>query len=290
MVLAAWLCPALAFAQAPSADRMRTRADEKPRLAVSQLEAQGVEPTDAAAVTDAVVSSLTERALFQVLSSKDIESVVAAARNRQLLGQCARGPGDPPSCATDLGELLGAPFVMTGSLSKIGTAYQLNLQTLDTVKGTVVGRSLRLAGDLQTLIAVVPYAAAEATGSPLPPPRSRVAQYAMMAGGAGLVVGGGFVGMMALSRQAVLNQQLCPPSGVPASDGSCHGENLLPMAAYQAENQALGVQKTVSLAMLGVGTALIGAGILLLPPPEQGGPRVALVPSAGGAALVGVWP
>lgn len=269
-------------------ERLRTAPDDKPKLVINDLDAQGVDPNEAAAVTDAIVAAMTERALFRVLSAKDISAVVSAERTRQLLGTCT-GEGNDAGCAADLGEAMGAAFVMTGALSKIGTAYQLSLQTLDTVKGKLLGRSLRLSGDLKTLLLVVPYAAAEASGTPLPPPRSRLLQYSMMAGGSALVVGGGFLGMLAISREAVLNQQLCPPDGAPDGSGTCAGTGLLPLESYRAENTLLGTQKTAALLMLGAGAALIAGGIFLLPPPEQGGSRVALVPSSNGAVLVGVF-
>lgn len=263
---------------------------EKPRLAVSDLVAQGVDAAEAAAVTDAVVQALTERNLFRVLSRKDIEAVLNAERTRQLLGECGTDRGNEDSkCLNNLGDALGAPFLLTGSLSKVGSAYQLTLQTLDTVKARPIGRSTRIAGRLETLLELVPYAAAEASGSPLPPPRPRVVQYSMMTAGSALVIGGGVLGMLTLSREQALNEQLCPPTGAPDPDGMCHGQNLEQLGYYQEQNQRLGQDKTVSLALLGVGVGLIAAGVWLLPPAEQA-PRIALVPSGSGIALVGVLP
>lgn len=283
-LVALLLCGLGASAQPPG----NAEREEKPRLAVSELAAQGVEPAEAAAITDALVSALSERKLFQVLSSKDVAAIVGAERQRQLLGQCGEEPNQE-KCLSDFGELLNTPFLITGSLSKIGSAYQLSLQTIDTVKGRLIGRSTRLAGDLTTLTLLIPYAAAEATGSPLPPPRSRGAQYSMMAGGSALVIGGGVLGMLALSREQVLNQELCPPDGVPDESGVCHGRALRTMEFYEEQNAVIGRDKTVSLALLAGGALLIGAGVWLLPPPEQG-PRIALLPSANGFALVGEWP
>ena len=63
-------------------------------------------------------------------------------------------------------------FVLSGALSRLESSFQLSLQLLDTVKGQPLGRSVRIAPDLEVLRAQVPYAAAEATGSPLPPPHA----------------------------------------------------------------------------------------------------------------------
>src|SRR5690606_26317788 len=100
--------------------------------------------------------------------------------------------------------------VMTGSLSRLGSTYELSLQMLDTVKGQPLGRSTRLASRVETLRQLMPWAAAEASGAPLPPPASRVLPYSLMAGGGAALVGGGVSGLIALSRQKVLNDELCP--------------------------------------------------------------------------------
>jgi hypothetical protein len=253
---------------------------ERPKLLVSDLVAQGVAPADAAAFTDAVVGALESRGVFQVLSSKDVRDILSAQRRRELTGACQ---ANSPECANALGNALGARFVLTGSLSQLGETYELALQMLDTVKGERKGQSSRLAKDLTTLRLLVPYAAAEAAGTPLPPPPSRVLQYSAIVSGAALVVAGGFLGMVALSQEKTLNDELCPGG---ASGGRCTGTNLRPLSFYQSQNTLIGHQKTIGLSMMLGGAALAAAGLYLMPPPE-GGPRIALVPQLGGVAVVG---
>jgi TolB-like protein len=255
---------------------------ERPKLVVSDLYAQGVPAEQAAAFTDAVVQTLAERRLFRVLSRKDVQEILTAERQRQILGGCTA----EEDCAANLGEALGARFVLSGSLAQVGSAYQLSLQTLDTVKGQPVGRSTRLARDLTTLRLLLPYTVAEATGSPLPPPASRVLQYAFIGTGAGAFLVGSFIGLQALSRQSVLNDELCP-GGTSGED--CAGVSLRPRSYYQEQDRALSAQKLSALLLMVGGAGLAGAGFYLMPPPE-GGPRVALVPTAGGIGLAGVFP
>ena len=259
------------------------RADQKPRLLVTDLTAQGVSAQEAAAFTDAVVQSLTGRNLFEVLSRRDVETLLTAERQRQLLGTCDT---TPESCAQDVGGALGARYVLSGSLSKLGPTYELAIQVLDTVKGRPVGRSTRLARELSTLRKLVPYAVAEASGSPLPPPASRVLPYSLIGGGSAALLGGGVYGLIALSRQKVLNDELCPEGAV---DGTCQGRNLRELDYYRRENDRLGRDKTLSLVTMAAGAGLMAAGFFLMPPPE-GGPRIALVPMGRGLALVGVLP
>ena len=99
-------------------------------------------------------------------------------------------------------------------------------------------------------------------------------------------MGGGVYGLIALSRQKVLNDELCPARD---GQGNCTPAALRELSYYQQENDRLGRDKTVSLLLMGAGAALVGAGLWLMPPPE-GGPRVALVPAGQGMAVVGVWP
>jgi hypothetical protein len=274
---------ALLAAAAWAAEPLST--DAKPMLLVSDLSAQDVTPGEAAAMTDAVVEALSGRGLFRVVTSKDVETILNAERRRELLGACAPDRSD---CAANVGAALGARFVTTGSLSRLGSTFQLSLQTLDTAKGQPVGRGTRLANDLTTLRLLVPYVAAEATGSPLPPPPSRVLQYGMIATGSGALIGGAVLGMLALGAQSTLNNELCP-GGTPATQvAGCSGNNLRPRSFYVSQDTSLGQQKTAGLLLMVGGAALAGVGVYLMPPAD-GGPRVAVVPSPSGLALVGAF-
>jgi TolB-like protein len=257
--------------------------DEKPKLLVTDLRAQGALPEQAAALTAALAQTLSERGLFQVLSADDVQTMLSTERRRQLMGVCSE---DPSRCAQDVGSLLQARYVLTGSLSRLGNTYELTLQMLDSVKGQPVGRSTRLARDVETLRKLIPWAAAEASGAPLPPPASRVVPYSLISGGGAVFVSGGVFGLIALSRQKVLNDELCPTRD---EEGNCVPATLRELSYYQKENSRLGRDKTLSLALMGAGAALVGVGLWLMPPPE-GGPRVALVPSGNGVAVVGVLP
>ena len=252
----------------------------KVRLLVQDLVAQGATPAEAAALTDAVVESLSRRGLFEVISTREVQAILGAERQRQILGVCAQ---DPQACASGLGEATGVRFVLSGALSRLGDSYQLSLQLLDTVKGQPVARSARIAPNLDVLQAQVPYAAAEATGSPLPPPASRVGQLALLTAGGAAFIAGGFIGLLALSRQSVLNDELCPGG---AGAASCSGVNLRARAYYLEQDQILAGQKVAAVGLLAGGAALAALGLYLMPPPE-GGPRLAVVPHSNGVALVG---
>lgn len=275
VLLSLFSLPALAADPAPAAATNPPKAEvmEKPKLLVLNLTAQGVTAEEAAALTDAVAQALSERNLFQIVTTRDVQTLLSQERQRALLGEC----GDM-DCATDVGDASNSRFVLSGALSRVGTAYELSLQTIDTVKKAPTGRASRLAGDLVTLRGLVPYIASEATNSPLPPPRPRWLQYSAIASGSALIIGGGVLGMFALSREALLNDELRT------------GTNLRARSQYVAENQTLGTQKTLSLALMGVGAGLAAAGIVFMPAQEAGAPRMAFVFSGNGVAVAGVLP
>ncbi len=253
-------------------------ATEKPKLVVLDLTpAGGVEPQVAGALTEALSTEVAARGFFDVLSSKDIATMLGLERQRQMLG-CS----DDTSCLTELTGALGARFVMNGSVAKLGEAFQLTLQTMDSTKAQPIGRSTRIAPDLAALQAQLPYAVAEATGTPLPPPPSRVLPYALMGTGAAAVIGGGVFGMLALSREAQLNGEL--EASVPGSFARYED--------YERRAQSAAQDKTIALAVAAAGAGLLTAGILLNPSdvPSSGGKQLNVVATGLGAALVGVFP
>ncbi len=279
------LCVVSCWAAAAHAAK-GAESKEKPRLLMQDIAAQGVSAAEAAALTDAVVDALAARGVFEVVSSKDMQSLLGAERQKQLFGLC---DSDPAACASSIGDALKARFVLSGQLSAVGDAYQLLLQCIDTQKGQAVARSARIAKNLETLQELVPYIAAEATGSPLPPPPSRVLPIALISAGGASLLTGGVLGMLALSRQAVLNEELCPTGAV---DGQrCTGTSLKSRGFYLQQNGDIASQKSLSIGLLAGGAALAVLGVYLMPPLDAG-PRVSLqvVPSAQGVALVGVLP
>lgn len=257
--------------------------NQKPRLAVLNLQPQGVEPAQAAALSDAIVAALSERALFDVVAMRDIETALGAERQRQLLGVC---DANPDACGLSLGDALSAPFVLSGQLSRVGTAYQLTLQTIDTAKGRAMGRANRISDSLETLQKLVPYLVAEATGSPLPPPPSRVLPITLLTVGGATVLAGAVFGVVTLTQQQQLNDELCP-GGVPP-DGRCTGTALRERSFYLAQNDGLLRQKWVSAGLLAGGALLTVLGFVFMPPAEnQSRLSAQVVPMLDGVSVVG---
>lgn len=257
--------------------------EKKPRLVVNELVALRVSPEEAAAITDAVVTYLSGRGLFEVLGTRDIQTILGAERQKQLLGVCSQ---DSLACSADLSKLVSARFVLTGQLAKVGSAYQLTLQLVDTERAQTAGRSSKLATSLEAVRAVVPYAASEATGSPLPPPPSRVLPITLLAAGGATLLSGGVVGLLALSKETQLNDELCPGGVQP--DGRCQGVNLRDHDFYVKQQGSLFLQKAVGVALMAAGALMLGFGVWLLPPDDARTRITArLLPSLNGIVLTG---
>ncbi len=254
-------------------------AGERAKLAVLDLTAAGeIDPHVAKAVGESVTAEVQVRGFFDPISSAEVATMLGAERQRQILG-CAED-----SCLTELAGALGARFVMSGSLAKLGGAFQLNLQVMDTRTSKILGRTTKLAKDFEGVRLQIPYAVAEACGTPLPPPPSRVVPYAMMSSGAAGLIAGGVLGILALNNESVLRGEL-------SADDQNRAVVLQTAQNYRQRLDAVGAQKTVSVLALVAGAGLVGGGLYLNPPDApQPGVKVAVVPMGNGVALVGVLP
>lgn len=253
----------------------------KPKLVVLQLSAAGgIDDSVGLAMTEAITGEVGKKGYFDVISQKEIQTFLAQERQKQMLG-CGE---EASSCLSELAGAAGARFILTGAVAKLGDAYQLTLQTLDSQKTQPLGRSTRIAKSLDVLRAGLPYAVAEATGTPPPSPPSKVLPITLMAVGGAAVLGGGLWGLMALGDEQRYAGEL--------QSGTRQAGVLQEQLFYQREAQRLGTQKTISLAVMAAGVVLMGLGIFFMPGDvgSGSGTAVAVVPTQNGGALVGVFP
>jgi hypothetical protein len=264
------LCALAAGADKPTGQR--------PKLAVFEVTvAGGIDPQVAGPFTEALTTEIASRGFFDVISSRDVQALLGAERQRQIIGCSEQG-----SCLTELAGAIGARFVLNGSLAKLGDTYQLTLQGFDSVKAQPLGRSTHLAKDLSTLRAQLPWAVAEATGTPLPAPPSHVLPYTLIGVGAAAIIGGAVLGLAANNDAARINDEFSQ------SDTNAY---RLPNTAsyYQSWMGRLQVENGFAIAAIAAGAAAIGLGLFLNPAEGSGGARVALVPTRSGVGLAGSW-
>jgi hypothetical protein len=251
---------------------------QKPKIAVLDLTpGGGVDSTLTTPIAEAITSEVQRRGFFDVISQRDISTMLGVERQRQLSG-CSEQSG---SCLTELSGALGARFVLSGTLARLGEAYQLTLNALDTQKAQPLGRSTKLANDLATLQLMIPYAVAEATGTPAPAPPSRVLPLTLIGAGATAVVLGLLLGTVALNAQGQIQGEL--------DAGESQVGVLKSRAYYDLQLVTVERNKYIALGCLVGGAALAVVGLLLMPK-DVGATQVALVPTLEGGALVGVFP
>lgn len=247
----------------------------KDKLVVMDL-VPGAEVTAeiASGLTEAVAAAVARPGFYDVLSTSELHALIGVERQRQLLG-CSEETG----CMTEIGSALGARYLLTGSVGRLGASFQLALQLVDTQKGQVLNRSVRLAPTIDVLRARVPFAVAAATGLPAPKPPSAAPSLASLGGGAVLLLGGGIAGGLAVLEDGTLARE--QERGVAGA--------LATRATYDEAHQRLTIQKTGSLIAAGVGAGLLALGVVLYPEDVE---RGELVLSVGPASIgiAGVFP
>ena len=249
-------------------------AAEKPRLVVLDLQAsKNLDASLAGPLTDAVTAEVQRRGFFDVLSSRDIQTMLGVERQKQLLG-CEQN-----ACYAELIGGLGARFVLNGTLARLGDAYQLTLTGLDSERAQPLGRATRIASSLQALRAQLPSAVAEATGIPQPAPPSKALPITLLAGGGAAAVFGLVWGSVHLAQEFQLGSVL-------DAAGDTAGI-LSTRAAYQIELSRLATQRWVALGTLSAGAIALVVGAILFA--DDTPPRVALVPTGSGVALTGAF-
>ncbi len=249
---------------------------ELPRLLVQEFTVRGVDAATAEAIIDGVGPEVDRRGYFRTLTAKDVQTMLGIERQKQLLG-CAP---EASTCLTELAGALGAPYVLSGTISQIGPSLQLSMQMLDVSKSVVVARSIRIARDADTLRQLLPWAVAEATATPAPPRPSKVPGFAFIGAGSAAAAVGLALGASALIQEQQYQHDLAKGQ---RTTGLLEGP-----AYYQQKGDELALQKSVGLAALCGGAALIGVGIYLLPSgPSSGEVSVAMAFTGTGVAFAG---
>ncbi|MFT3711121.1 MAG: hypothetical protein QM817_26125 [Archangium sp.] len=250
---------------------MAVLAAEKPKLAVLDVAAVGVDQAQASALGNAMAAELDRRGFFEIISANDIRTLLGVERQKELLG-C----GDS-NCTAELSGAIGARFVLQATLTKLGNSMQLSIQMLDTSKAQAVARSLRLAKDTRQLVSLLPWALAEATATPMPPAPSKVLPWTLIAAGATLFAGGGVVAIDGFSRDRALRSELRDTSVVYQS-----------YQHYSEEIEVITRNKWLGMGVGAVGAGLLLVGVLIFP--KEPNASLALLPTTNGAVLVGSFP
>ena len=138
---------------------------------------------------DVMLSELQERGL-DVVGYSDIKAMLDNEAAKTALS-C-----DAANCLAELGDAMGARFLIHSNLGRIGAQYVFNMKLIDVEQATVKKRVTRQVSseDEAALIAVVKSAVSEliASEAPAPPPSSSSGGSSI---GLWTLVGGGVVGV-----------------------------------------------------------------------------------------------
>ncbi|MFC1628281.1 DUF6677 family protein [Gemmatimonadota bacterium] len=98
---------------------------EQMTIGVLDLEAGGVEDSEARAISARLRLFLGRTGVFEVIERNQMESIMAEV-GFQLSGAC-----NTNECIIQAGEILGARKMVAGSVSKVGTLYSLQVRIVD---------------------------------------------------------------------------------------------------------------------------------------------------------------
>ena len=120
--------PSLALAAAAHTDRMESQPrqqQEQLTIGVINLDANGVEETEAKAITERLRIYLGRTGIFEVIERNQMESIMTE------MGFQASGACNTDECVVQVGQVLGASKMVAGSVSKVGNLYSLQIRMVD---------------------------------------------------------------------------------------------------------------------------------------------------------------
>jgi len=269
-----------ASALAAFAAPLQASAQARVRVVVMDVEPTTPELKSAAgALTGVVLDELGRQPQVAALGSSEIAAMLGLERQRALLG-CEGGT----DCLAEMGNAMGAKYVLRGTVGALGKSLRVDLTLLDTARAGAAAREGGTAPreeDLESEARAAVRRLASAVQRPAPTPTAPPASggpgpgpwpWVLTGGGAALLAAGGAGIGWAWSVQSAFDaQQLGNPrvsSPTVSRADAARAVSLYPFAW----GAAIG------------GAAAAAAGVVwLLLPPSPGGPRV--VPGPGGASV-----
>lgn len=142
------LCAAWFLAAIPA-----RAAEEPPRLLLLDLAANGVSAKVAASLTDLLAIEVERGRLFSVVTQEDLRALLKAEELERLLGA---GPEELAEAMARLAKAADAPWVLRGSVGRIGGIHVLSATLLDARQAKAVRRvEQNLVGDERGLVGSV---------------------------------------------------------------------------------------------------------------------------------------
>ncbi|MBI5509606.1 MAG: hypothetical protein HY903_12710 [Deltaproteobacteria bacterium] len=147
-------------AAAPAPEATATPAPSPPPAAStpkSKLAVLGInadDPSLSATYLDVLVTGLAKTGIFEVISKNEINAILGLEKAKDMVG-C-----DQASCMAEIGGALGVDRIVSGSVSKVGDGFVVNLQLINSTYGNVENRvSMQWDGREAQVIQVIAAAA-----------------------------------------------------------------------------------------------------------------------------------
>ena len=171
-MVACLLAVALAAAPTPSAPSAPPpKAAPPQKLAVLGVtNGEGVPASTAAAITEAVVAEVRKQSKAEVITQREIASVLTLEKQKAMLG-C-----ETDACMAELGGALGTDRLVAGDMAKLGESFLLHLRVVDVKKVRVAAQADRRlrGGTIDDVLDVLPAMVRELF-PPAPPPAQAAA-------------------------------------------------------------------------------------------------------------------
>ena len=112
----------------------KSKKEQPPKKIIAVYDIQGYQVPDVLtkALTERLRDEIFQRDIYRVVTRSDMESVFEE-QGLQLSGAC-----DDATCLVEIGKVLGAEYIIGGSVSKVEEKYTVLINTLDVATGELI--------------------------------------------------------------------------------------------------------------------------------------------------------
>ena len=139
-----------------------TAQESKPSVAVLDFEARGIPDYEAETLTERLRTEIATTKAIQLVDRKLLQSIL----EEQGLQQSGCTTDE---CAAEVGQLLGAQYIISGAVGKLGETYSIDAKMVSVTTGVAVrSKSVSYSGEIAGLLNEMEILAWEIVGLPVP--------------------------------------------------------------------------------------------------------------------------